>query len=410
LAAQHRLVGGATLLAVAAALAGCGGGDDRGASRVPSAPFWPTRVTQAAPVRTLLRTEAAPGAAGFHRYEYVFPDRHIDVYTVGLHPRLVASWLVPQAHGDRGVAVSPRTATLYLSVGGNGGSSGRGSLIAFSLRRNSVLWERAFPTGTDSPALTPDGRQLFLPTGERTTDDVWYVVDALTGEVTDEIHAGPGPHNTIVPPDGKRVYLGPRNSRFLYVASSRTHRILKRIGPLLGGVRPFTINGAQTLVYTTATGFLGFQVSSLASGRVLYTVPIAGFHASRSLGTPSHGVSLSPDNRQLYVIDVPNSYVHVFDVARTPARPPRHLADIRLVHPMTGLERPCGGDCGRAGWLQHSLDGRFVYVGDCGDVIDTRTRRVVAFLPALRQSRYLFELDWRGSTPFQTSTRSGTGR
>jgi hypothetical protein len=110
------------------------------------------------------------------------------------------------------------------------------------------------------------------------------------------------------------------------------------------------------------------------------------------------------------VIDVPNSYVHVFDVARTPARPPRHLADIRLVHPMTGLERPCGGDCGRAGWLQHSLDGRFVYVGDCGDVIDTRTRRVVAFLPALRQSRYLFELDWRGSTPFQTSTRSGTGR
>jgi hypothetical protein len=76
---------------------------------------------------------------------------------------------------------------------------------------------------------------------------------------------------------------------------------------------------------------------------------------------------------------------------------------------MTGKEHPCGGDCGRAGWLQHSLDGRFVYVGDCGDVVDTRTHRVVAFLPALRNSRYQLELDWRGEVPVRTSSRSGIG-
>ncbi|HEV2592824.1 MAG TPA: hypothetical protein VGU02_13135, partial [Gaiellaceae bacterium] len=206
------------------------------------------------------------------------------------------------------------------------------------------------------------------------------------------------------------VYLGPRNSRFLDVASTRSNRIIRKVGPLIPGVRPFTINGPQTLAYTTATGYLGFQVSSLRSGRVLYTVHVAGFPATSSLGTPSHGISLSPDSRELYVIDVPNSYVHVYDVSHVPASPPRHVADIRLVHPMTGLEHPCGGDCGRAGWLQHSLDGRYVYVGDCGDVIDTESRRIVAFLPALHNSRYLFELDWRGGRPFRTSTRSGFGR
>ena len=361
-------------------------------------------------MRVLARTAGAPGAPGFRRYEYVFPDRHVAVYTVGRRPRLVERLLVPEAHGLRGVAVSPRTATLYLSVGGNGGSSGSGSLIALDLLRDRILWERAFPTGTDSPAITPDGRQLFLPTGERTYDDVWYVVDAGTGEVSGEIHAGPGPHNTIVSPDGRRVYLGPRNSRYLFVASASSHRIVRRVGPLLPGVRPFTIDGSQTIGYTTATGFLGFQVSSLVTGRVLYTVPVAGFHATRSLGTPSHGISLSPDGRELYLIDVPASYVHVFDVSGVPQRPPRQVADIRLAHPMTGLESPCGGDCGRAGWLQHSLDGRYVYVGDCGDVVDTRTRRVTAFLPALRQSRYLLELDWRGGRPVATSTRSGIGR
>ena len=202
------------------------------------------------------------------------------------------------------------------------------------------------------------------------------------------------------------MYLGPRNSRYLFVASTRSNTVTRRVGPLIPGVRPFTINGAQTRAYTTATGFLGFQVSSLRTGRVLYTVPVKGFHVRRSLGTPSHGISLSPDSTELYVIDVPNSFVHVYRVTGVP----QHIADIRLVHPMTGLEQPCGGDCGRAGWLQHSLDGRFVYVGDCGDVIDTRTRRVVAFLPALRNSRSQLEIDWVGDAPERTSSRSGIGR
>src|SRR5262249_50890920 len=144
LAAQPRLVRGTGLLAIAAALVACGGSADRSASIVPLAPFWPARAATAAPVRVLVRTPLAPGAPGArgapgaHGYEYVSPDRHIDVYTVGSRPRLVASWLVPEAHGYRGVAVSPRTEMLYLSVGGNGGSSGRGSLIAYSLRGNRV--------------------------------------------------------------------------------------------------------------------------------------------------------------------------------------------------------------------------------------------------------------------------------
>jgi hypothetical protein len=74
---------------------------------------------------------------------------------------------------------------------------------------------------------------------------------------------------------------------------------------------------------------------------------------------------------------------------------------------MKGKEDPCGGDCGRAGWLQHSLDGRYLWVADDGDVISTSTQRVVGYVDALSNSRYLFELDWRGGVPVRTSTRSG---
>jgi hypothetical protein len=202
------------------------------------------------------------------------------------------------------------------------------------------------------------------------------------------------------------VYLGPRNSRFLVVASTTSDRVVRRVGPLRPGVRPFTVDQERGLAYTTATGFLGFQVSSLRTGRLLYTVPIH-FPWRTSLGTPSHGISVTPDGRTLAVIDVPNGYVHVFDVSRVPAQPPRLVANVRLSHSMKGKESPCGGDCGRAGWLQHSLDGRFLWVADDGDVLSTRTNRVVGFVPALSNSRYLFELDWRDGTPVRTSTRSG---
>lgn len=343
---------------------------------------------------------------GLHRYEYVLPDRHIDVYALGPPFRLVAHWRLPAAHALRGVAPSPATGRLYLSVGGNGGSSGTGAVVAYDLRRNRVVWKRHFPTGTDGLAVTPDGHTLFVPEGERSFGDVWYVVDAATGRIERRIHAGPGPHNTIVSTSGQLVYLGPRNSRFLYVASARTGKIVRRVGPLAPGVRPFTVDERRWLAFTTATGRLGFQVSNLRTGHLLYTVRPPGFPGGRSLGTPSHGISITPDGSEVDVIDVPNGYVHAYDVRGLPSRSPRLIANIRLRPDMHGRESPCGGDCGRAGWLQTSLDGRFLFVGDDGDVIDLRTHRVAAVLPALRESRYEFELDWRGSRPVATTGRS----
>jgi DNA-binding beta-propeller fold protein YncE len=343
-----------------------------------------------------------------HHYEYVFPDRQVDVYDLDHGFQRVAHWLVPEAHALRGVAVSPVTGRLYFSVGGNGGSSGSGSIVAYDLVRRRVLWVRRFPTGTDSLAITPNGRTLFVPEGERSAGDVWYMVDASTGRVRSEIHAGPGPHNTIVAPDGRLVYLGPRNSRWLYVASAATGRIVRRVGPLKPGVRPFTIDGAQRFAFTTATGVLGFQVSSLRTGHVLYSVRLPTKTVSHG-GTPSHGISITPDSREVDVIDVPDARVYAYDVSGLPAHAPRLIAETALQPDMKGQESPCGGDCGRAGWLQTSLDGRWLFVGDDGDVIDLRTHRVAAFLPALHNSRYLFELDWREGKPVRTSTRSGIG-
>jgi DNA-binding beta-propeller fold protein YncE len=319
---------------------------------------------------------------------------------------------LPMAKGIRGVVASPPTHTLYISYGGDGGGNGSGSLLAYDLVAGRVLWQRSYSNGIDSMAISPDGSRIYMPTGELDSSGLWGVLDARNGSVITTIHGGAGAHNTVMSLDGRDVYLGGREHNYLEVADTQTNRVFRSIGPLRSGVRPFTINGRQTLAYTTATGFLGFQVSSITSGHVLYTQAFPGFSwspASFSPSAPSHGISLSPDERSVWVMDAPNSYVHVFDVSHLPGSAPRLLANVRLSHPMSGAESPCAYDCARDGWIQHSRDGRFVYVGDSGDVFDAHSYRQVAYLPALRNTRKMLEIDWRGGVPVATTSRQGVG-
>jgi DNA-binding beta-propeller fold protein YncE len=318
---------------------------------------------------------------------------------------------LPWAVGVRGVGVSTRDSTLYLSYGGDGDGAGNGSLAAYDLRQDRVLWQRTYGTGIDSFAVAPNGRIIYLPTGELSTGNEWLVIDAQTGDRIAVIHGGRGPHNTVVSLDGAFAYLGGRTDDYLYVARTRDNRIVRRVGPLRPGIRPFTINGRHTLAFTTASYFLGFQMSDLTTGKLLYTVGVRGFRVAPSFpqSTPSHGISLSPNERELYLVDAANSFVHVFDVRRGGKARPKLVASIRLQHPFTGNEAPCKYDCARDGWLQHDRSGRFVYVGDSGDVIDTRSRRVVGFLHALRETRKMLEIDWRDGQVVATTSRSGVG-
>jgi hypothetical protein len=154
----------------------------------------------------------------------------------------------------------------------------------------------------------------------------------------------------------------------------------------------------QGVAFVTQRGLLGVRVLDLQTNRMLYVTHFKGFTWNPRFGPdpPSHGLSLAPDRPELWVLDAPNSVVHVFDVSELPSRPPQALEDVRLSRPISGDENPCTRACSRIGSLLHGADGRFVYVGDAGDVIDTRTREVVANLEALHNSRVQLEVDWVG--------------
>ena len=204
--------------------------------------------------------------------------------------------------------------------------------------------------------------------------------------------------------------MGPRLSDYLAVADTRTNHVIRRIGPVKNGVRPFTINGEETLAFIEASGFLGFQVADITSGRILYTLSVNGFtYDGFNQYAPSHGISLSPDENEIYISDWPHSYAHVFDVSHLPKKEPKKIADVKL-HPMSGSESPCiSTNCMKEGWVLHSRDGRFVYIGDGGDVIDTATRKSVAYLAPLANTRKFLEIDWANGRPVFATSRYGVG-
>jgi hypothetical protein len=341
--------------------------------------------------------------------EYVLDDGLISVYDMDRAQQLVKTISLPQTNaGIRGAAVAPSTHLMFISYGGDGGANGNGSVLAYDLVGERVVWDVHLSTGIDSGAVSPDGSRLYMPTGENTSNGIWNVLDTRTGALIGTIQGGAGPHNTVASGDGRYVYLGGRNHDYLDVYQTATAHV-SEIGPLVGGVRPFTVNGANTIAFTSATGFDGFQVSSVVSRQVLFTVSFGPVPSDFPYSAPSHGISLSPDETQVYVIDAVHKQVQVYDVAHVAQGvAPTHLASVP-VSGWSGHESPCAYDCGQDGWLQHSLDGRFVYVGDSGEVIDTATRRVVTILPTLANTRKFIEVDWSGGVPVATSTRTGVG-
>jgi hypothetical protein len=383
----------AVAVSMVSAVAGCAGSP----RRLNAA----THVPVAADGLTGQDPQAASLSSGVvHHYEYVFPDGAMYVYDIDHRHRLVQLVSLPGVKGVRGVAASPRTHMLYISYGAFGGPGTPGRLMAYNLLAGSVVYNRSYSRGIDSMAIDPAGARIYMPDGESSRDGVWSVIAARSGNVIGSINGGMSPHETVVGLSGKHVYLGGRNWPYLEVARTATDRVFKRIGPLKSGVRPLTINGRETIPYTTATGLLGFQVSSIRTGRVLFTITFGPRFplnpATFPFSAPSHGISLTPNERQLWVLDAPNKYVHVFDVSRVPLRRPRRIADIRLAHSLSG-----------DGWIQVSRGGCFVYVGDAGDVLSAQSFRPVAFLPALSRTKESLEIDWRDGLPVATSTRTG---
>jgi len=287
----------------------------------------------------------------------------------------------------KGICASASTGRLYLSTPAR--------LLCIDLVTEKLLWNRVYDGGCDRMSISPDGSTIYAPNFE---GDYWTVIDAATGSVVTRIETHSGSHNTIYGLDGKHVYLAGVRSKLLSVADTRTHATTGSVGPFSDSIRPFTVNARQTLCFVNVNGLLGFEVGSIQDGKRLYRVEVKGFEkgAVKRHGCPSHGIALTPDEKEIWLCDGANAMLHIFDAT---VIPPRQTANVKL------KDQP--------GWLTFSLDGRYCYPST-GDVVDTRTRHIEAELQDESgrpvQSEKLMEIVFSGTKPVRTGDQFGLGR
>ncbi len=287
----------------------------------------------------------------------------------------------------KGICASALTKRLYIST--------IKQLMCLDLVSEKLLWEKTYDAGCDRMAITPDGRTIFLPSFE---GPLWYVVRAEDGDVVARITPRSGSHNTIVGPDGKKAYLAGLNSPDLTIVDTGTNLVVGKSGPFSASIRPFTVNGAQTVCFVNVNRLLGFEVGDLVTGQKLYRVEVSGYQQgpTKRHGCPSHGIGLTPDDRELWVTDAFNKRMHIFDAT---VMPPTQVGEVVL------RDEP--------GWITFSIDGHYAYPST-GDVIDVRSRKIVAVLKdeAGRdvQSEKLLEVDFQGKEPVRAGDQFGFGR
>jgi DNA-binding beta-propeller fold protein YncE len=355
-------------------------------------------------VALFLSAVAVLSAADPERRLYVTDKTGISIYDIDHGHKLLHRIDIPDSGNYKGIAASAPLGRLYVT------SANRDELICVDLKTEKVLWRRHWGGYADSPAITPDGKRLYVPYRD---EIFWKVIDAQTGDPiaqidtergkdydVDKIEAH-GPHNTWINENGRRAYLALLTVPYVYIADTSTNKVLGKVGPFSKGIRPLAVTEDDRYVFANVDGLLGFEVAEAKpGGKMLYRVEahtpaerlaqIPNPPARKPHLTNSHGVNVRPDQKEVWMVDGVYGYVYVYDIT---SMPPKQIASVAMFRDPS--ERP------HPGWMTFGVDGRYAYP-DGGAVIDTATKKVVAWIPT---SEKLVEIDFENGKAVKVGHR-----
>lgn len=269
-----------------------------------------------------------------------------------------------------GIAAPAAQSVLYVS------SEDDSSITVIDTGRDEVVKTYiGFGTEPNEIDITADGRYLYVPVRG---DGVFEVFDIEAERIIKRIPTDGIPHNVVVSPDSRYMYLAPMEmpdhrraeltargfptslNRKIYIADTRTHEVVGTI-PVENAPRPLVVSQDGRYLYVNTNNLLGFLVLDVAQRRIVALAEYQLTAEEQGLPSRSHGIGVTPDQREVWSTDVNRGLVFVFDVS---GPVPKQVA--RLETGRTPL------------WLTLSPDGATVYVANTADdtvsVIDARAR------------------------------------
>ncbi len=283
--------------------------------------------------------------------------------------------------GDRphGIAAPASQDVLYIATEFDNSLTVIDPAKDVVVKRYQVFGDR--PNEID---VTSDGRFVYAPLFGA---GVYEVFDTVEEKIVARIPTDGTPHNAVVSPDDRFVYLSPMDrgrataeqmerrglpsteNNKVYVADIRTHTVVATI-PTGDAPRPIAVNPDGKQLYVNIDGLDGFLVLDLEARKQVARVEYELTPDERAVPSRSHGLVVTPDGTEVWSADVNRGLIFVYDVTHSP---PRQIAKLE--------------NAGDPYWMAVTPDGRTVYVSSAPEDtvtafdVATKTRKAVIQLP-----------------------------
>jgi hypothetical protein len=327
------------------------------------------------------------------------------------------TWDVPASEAP-GAEVAGITANvplnmLYIEL--------RERLLAFDLKTDKLLWSQAYGGRNlektheggqweccERSELTPDGKTLIVGSN---LSKFWYVVDAKTGKEEARIYPPltSHTHNMGLSADGKTAVLAASAGKppVVSIVDVPSRKVIQTI-EFSDVVRPLVVNHDASLVYANVDNLLGFEIGDAKTGKMIRRVeaPAEMWKAKWAdpnqhffgHGCPSHGIALTPDESEIWVVDQINYGVLVYD----------NTGKWPVYNPKKSFKTTAS-----ASWITMGLDGKRAYLAS-GDVVDVRNHTIIANLKDefghTMHSEKMLELAFQDGKLIQAESQFGEGR
>jgi YVTN family beta-propeller protein len=251
-------------------------------------------------------------------------------------------------------------------------------------RKSGEILQKVVLSGhPNNITVTKDGSSVLV--GIRTMPGAIEVIDGTSLKRTKTIPVHGGVHNIYVTPDGKYAVTGSIETKSATVVDLQSEQVAWVV-QFDKGVRPMAFeanpDGSTKRIFAQLSELNGFAVVDFAKHAEVARITLpdrpGGFGAAEGrLGTPSHGIGVSPDGKSLWVNSTFANAVFKYSLPEL-----KLVGYVALpeVHP---IGKPATG--GVPEWITFTPDSKFLYVSNSGarsvSAIDAVTLQQVALIP-----------------------------
>jgi YVTN family beta-propeller protein len=260
--------------------------------------------------------------------------------------------------GERphGIAVPESGRIAYTTI------ESEKALKSLDCSTGKVLRTLSLPGRPNQCAVTPNGKLVAVPLFD---GDSVQIVDGDSLRVVKTL-AVKRPHNCLNAGNNEHMFVTSTGDNQVNMIDLRMLEYVAEI-PVGGVPRPIAVDREEKTLYVALSGFHGFVIVDIPSRKVASKVEFPPLPPSIDLrplrNTATHGLTLTPDGKELWAASVPTESVYVYDV-------------------QNGKVLPAIGVGKLPNWIAFSPDGRYGCVSNTGSndcsIVDRRMRKEVA--------------------------------